>query len=235
MDDNFAAIVAAVRLGRRIFDNLRKAMSYVLAVHVPIAGMAMLPVLFGWPALLFPMHIALLELIIDPACSIAFENEPAESDVMQRPPRDATAPLFGGATLGLALVQGLGVLAVVMAAFAWASPRMPEPEARAFAFATLVVGNLALILSNRSATRSLWATLRTPNGTLWVVVALASALLLAALYLPWAVGVLRFAPLPAHALAAACGLGLMSVLWFEGIKWARRRTGTASNRLARKP
>ena len=224
IDDNFAAIVAAVRLGRRIFDNLRKAMSYILAVHVPIAGMAMLPVLFGWPALLYPMHIALLELIIDPACSIAFENEPAEKDVMQRAPRDAAAPLFGGATLWWALLQGLGVLAMVLAAFAWASPRIPEPEARAFAFATLVMGNLALILSNRSATRSLWATLHTPNRTLWVVVGLAFALLLAALYIPWAVGVLRFAPLPMHELAAACALGLLSVVWFEGIKWARRKT-----------
>lgn len=228
IDDNFAAIVAAVRLGRRIFDNLRKAMSYILAVHVPIAGMAMLPVLLGWPALLYPMHIALLELIIDPACSIAFENEPAESDVMQRPPRDANAPLFGGATLWLALLQGLGVLAVAMAAFAWASPRIPEAEARAFAFATMVTGNLALILSNRSATRSLWATLRTPNRTLWVVVGLAFALLLAALYTPWAVGVLRFAPLPLHELVVACGLGLLSVLWFEGIKWLRRRGGQSA-------
>ncbi len=228
IDDNFAAIVAAVRLGRRIFDNLRKAMSYILAVHVPIAGMAMLPVLFGWPALLYPMHIALLELIIDPACSIAFENEPAESETMQRPPRNADAPLFGGATLALAFVQGLGVLAVVLAAFAWASPRIPEPEARAFAFATLVIGNLSLILSNRSSTRSLWATLRTPNRTLWIVLCLAFALLLAALYVPWAVGVLRFAPLPAHELAAACALGMLSVVWFEGIKWIRRR-GRQSN------
>jgi Ca2+-transporting ATPase len=223
VDDNFAAIVRAVRLGRRIFDNLRKAMSYILAVHVPIAGMALLPVMFGWPALLYPMHIALLELIIDPACSIAFENEPAESDVMQRPPRDAAAPLFGGAALGLALLQGLGVLAAVMGAFAWTSPRIPEPEARAFAFATLVVGNLALILSNRSPTRSLWLTLQTPNRMLWAVVGGALALLMAALYLPWAVEVLRFAPLPAHELAAACGLGLVSVLWFEGIKWFRRQ------------
>ena len=225
LDDNFAAIVAAVRLGRRIFDNLRKAMSYVLAVHVPIAGMAMLPVLFGWPALLYPMHIALLELIIDPACSIAFENEPAERDVMRRPPRDAAAPLFGGATLWLAVLQGLGVLAMVMAAFAWASPRIPEPEARAFAFTTLVVGNLALILSNRSATRSLWATLHTPNKALWIVVGLALALLLAVLYIPSAADLLRFAALPAHELAAACGLGLLSVVGFEGIKWARRRAG----------
>ena len=222
VDDDFAAIVAAVRLGRRIFDNLRKAMSYILAVHVPIAGMALLPVLFGWPALLFPMHIALLQLIIDPACSIAFENEPAETDLMQRPPRDAAAPLFGGAALWLAVVQGLGVLAAVLAAFAWASPRIPEPEARALAFATLVIGNLALILSNRSAARPLWATLRTPNRRLWLLVGLALALLLAALYLPWATGVLRFAPLPAHELAAACVLGLSSVIWFEIVKRIRR-------------
>lgn len=224
VEDDFAAIVRAVRLGRRIFDNLRKAMSYILAVHVPIAGMALLPVLLGWPALLYPMHIALLELIIDPACSIAFENEPADSDVMQRPPRDTKAPLFGGVTLWLALLQGLGVLAAVLAAFAWAASRLPEAEARAFAFATLVVGNLALILSNRSATISLWASLRTPNNTLWAVVGLACALLLSGLYIPWAVGVLRFAPLPAHELAAACVIGLLSVLWFEGIKWARRAT-----------
>lgn len=229
VDDNFASIVRAVRLGRRIFDNLRKAMSYILAVHVPIAGMALLPVLFGWPPLLYPMHIALLELIIDPACSVAFENEPAERDVMHRPPREAVAPLFGGATLWLALLQGTGVLIAVLLAFAWASQRLPETEARAFAFATLVTGNLALILSNRSSRGSLWATLRTPNAILWWVIAGALAMLAAALYLPWAVEVLRFAPLRAHELAAAFGLGLASVVWFEAIKWIRRgRSGPAS-------
>ena len=223
VDDNFAAIVRAVRLGRRIFDNLRKAMSYVLAVHVPIAGMALLPVMLGWPPLLYPMHIALLELIIDPACSIAFENEPSEASVMQRPPRDATAPLFGGQALWLALLQGLGVLAMVLAAFAWAHGHLPEPQARALAFATLVVGNLSLIVSNRSATASLWTTLHIPNKTLWAVVGAAFALLVAALYVPWAARLLRFEPLPAAALAAACGLGLLSVGWFEAIKWVQRR------------
>ena len=230
LDDDFGAIVAAVRLGGRIYDNLRKAMAFVLAVHVPIAGMALLPVLLGWPTALFPLHIAFLELVIDPACSLAFENEPPERDVMQRPPRDADAPLFGGATLWLALLQGLGVLAVVLGAYAWAAHRLPENEARAFAFATLVVANLGLILSNRSGTKPLWATLRTPNRTLWVVIALALALLIAALYVPWAVGVLRFAALPTHELAAAFALGLLSVLWFEGVKWARRVGGTTSKR-----
>ncbi len=230
LNDDFTAIVGAVRLGRRIFDNLRKSMSYILAVHVPIAGMALLPVLLGWPALLYPMHIAFLELIIDPACSLAFENEPADSDVMQRPPRDADAPLFGGATLWLALLQGLGVLGVVLGAYAWADGRLPEDEARAFAFATLVVANLALIFSNRSGPKPLWASLRAPNLTLWVVAGMALALLLAALYLPWAVGVLRFAPLPAHELAAAAALGLLGVLWFEGVKWARRMAGDGSKK-----
>jgi P-type Ca2+ transporter type 2C len=223
IDDNFASIVRAMRLGRRIFDNLRKAMSYILAVHVPIAGMALLPVLLGWPPLLYPMHIAFLELIIDPACSVAFENEPAELDVMHRPPRDAAAPLFGGATLWLALLQGTGVLLVVLLAYAWASPHLPEAEARSFAFATLVTGNLALILSNRSTHGSLWTTLRTPNATLWWVIGGALVLLAAALYVPWATEGLRFAPLPVHELAAAGGLGVVSVLWFEAIKWARRK------------
>jgi Ca2+-transporting ATPase len=228
VDDNFASIVRAVRLGRRIFDNLRKAMSYILAVHVPIAGMALLPVLFGWPPLLFPMHIALLELIIDPACSLAFENEPAEPDIMHRPPRDAAAPLFGGATLWLALLQGTGVLVVVLLAYGGTHGRIPEAEARAFAFATLVTGNLALILSNRSTAGSLWTTLLTPNATLWWVMTGALTLAAAALYLPWAVEVLRFAPLPGHELAAAVGLGLASVLWFEAVKWARRGSNSAS-------
>ena len=218
IDDNFASIVRAIRAGRRIFGNLRKAMSYILAVHVPIAGMALLPVLLGWPSLLYPMHIALLELIIDPACSVAFENEPEDRDVMQRPPRDADAPLFGGATLWQALLQGVGALAVVMLAFAWSRSHMAEEAARAFGFATLVCGNLALILSNRSGGGSLLATLRTPNPILWLVIGAALGLLALALYWPWASGLLRFAPLTASQVAAAAALGLFGLLWGEGIK-----------------
>ena len=225
LDDDFASIVCAVRLGRRIFDNLRKSMSYILAVHVPIAGMALVPVLLGWPALLYPMHIAFLQLIIDPACSLAFENEPAEADVMRRPPRESAVPLFGGATLWLAFLQGLGALAIALLAYVWAAPTLPVTGARAFAFVTLVVANLALIFSNRSGTGSLWASLRAPNPTLWILIGIAFALLLLSVYVPWAAGVLRFSPLPAHELAAACGLGLAGVLWFEAVKWGRRAAG----------
>lgn len=222
LDDNFASIVRAVRLGRRIFDNLRKSMSYILAVHVPIAGMALLPVFLGWPVVLFPLHIAFLELVIDPACSMVFENEPSEADVMQRPPRDANALLFGGLPLVLALLQGVGVLLVVMGAYAWGATWLTEKETRAFTFATLVAGNLALIFSNRSRTESLWTSLRVPNRTLWAVTGLTLGLLGLALYLPWLAGLFFFEPLPMTSLLMAVALGGCSVLWFEAIKVSRR-------------
>ncbi|MEI7536949.1 MAG: cation-translocating P-type ATPase [Comamonadaceae bacterium] len=228
LDDNFASIVRAVRLGRRIFDNLRKSMSYILAVHVPIAGMALLPVLLGWPTVLFPLHIAFLELVIDPACSMVFENEPSEADVMQRPPRNAQAPLFAGPILLLALLQGVGALLVVMAAYLWSATWLTEPGARAFAFGTLVMGNLALIFSNRTRSGPLWASLRVPNRTLWTVCAVTLSLLLLTLYLPWLSKLFFFAPLSGLDLLTAAGLGFSSVLWFEAIKLARRSSNKSS-------
>lgn len=222
LDDNFASIVGAIRLGRRIFDNLQKSMSYILAVHVPIAGMALLPVFTGWPGVLFPLHIAFLELVIDPTCSMVFESEPSENNSMQRPPRKVTTPLFGGATLALALLQGLGVLVVVTAAYAWAASHMVVDAARAFAFATLVSSNIALIFSNRAGTASIWASLKVPNRTLWVVTALTLAILAVAMYFGPLARLFLFAPLPYAELALALGLGLASVAWFEIVKLWRR-------------
>ena len=212
LDDNFAALVHAVRLGRRIFDNLRKSMSYILAVHVPIAGMALLPVLLGWPAVLHPLHIAFLELVIDPACSMVFENEPAEHDIMQRPPRDVRAPLFGGSALLAALLQGLLALAVALLAAGWGHTHLNEGAARAFAFATLVISNLALLLACRAHRGRVLRSLRVPNRTLWLVCAGSLAMLLLTLYAPWLAQLFRFEALPAHWLLAAFGLGLPLML-----------------------
>ena len=223
LDDNFASIVRAVRLGRRIFDNLRKSMSYILAVHVPIAGMALLPLLMGWPTVLYPMHIVFLELAIDPACSMVFENEPADSDIMRRAPRDPEAPLFAGRTLVLALLQGLGVLAVVMGVQLWGAQHLDEPQARALAFTTLVLGNLALIFSNRAGPAGLLASLRVPNRILWWVCGLTVGLLALALYLPPLAQVLYMAPLSAALLALALVAACASLLWFELLKWTVRR------------
>jgi Ca2+-transporting ATPase len=211
LDDNFASIVRAVALGRRIFDNLQKSMSYILAVHVPIAGMALLPLLFGMPAMLFPMHIAFLELIIDPACSIAFENEAAESDIMQRPPRQTHARLFGGKTLLMAFLQGTGVLAAVMAAYTWGIHTLTPELARTFGFCVLIIANVLLIFCNRSRTQSLLASLRSINTTLALVAGIALVFLALVIYVPVLANLFRFAPLPLPLLGIAAIVAFASV------------------------
>jgi Ca2+-transporting ATPase len=151
LDDDFAAIVAAIRLGRRIFANLRQAMVYTLAVHIPIIALSILPVLFGMPLLLAPIHIAFLELIIDPACSIVFEAESGSSGLMEQPPRSASEHLVSGQQFVLSLVQGSLVTAVVVAFYLWTLRLdIPADSARALAFIVLVVANAALIFPSRS-------------------------------------------------------------------------------------
>ena len=141
LDDDFSSIVQAVRLGRRIFDNLKKAMAYIFAIHVPIAGLSLCAVLFRWPLILEPIHVAFLELIIDPACSIVFEAEEEEADVMQRPPRSTTEHLFSREMVIISVFQGLGVLVLMLAIFGVALYRgQGEKDARALTFTALVIG-----------------------------------------------------------------------------------------------
>ena len=224
LDDNFDAITQAVRLGRRIYDNLRKAMAFVLAVHVPIAGLSLLPLLLGWPPLLTPVHIAFLELLIDPVCSVVFEAEPEEDDVMQRPPRDPAAPLFSPGLLAWSAAQGLLLLALVAGLYALARLSLPADSARALAFVALVSGNVALILANRSAGGRWFTGWLRPNALLWQVLAATAALLAAALAITPLREVFRFA-LPAWPwLLAGLGCGLLCGLLLELLKqaWPRR-------------
>ena len=212
LDDRFASIVEAIRAGRRIHANLRKAMRYVIAMHGPIAGMAMLPVLAGWPTLLYPMHIVFLELIIDPACSLVFENEAADPGLMARPPRDVRVPLFTPAALAGALAAGMGPLCAVAAGYAWALAALGTGQARAFGFTVLVLANLSLILTSRAAGQGIWQSLRRPNRAWWLVAAATLAMLALVLYQPALAAVFQFGPLaPALALAAGA-LGLASAL-----------------------
>ena len=223
LDDNFTSIVAAVRLGRRIFDNLKKAMAYVISVHAPIAGMSLIPVLFGMPLVLLPVHIVFLELIIDPTCSVVFESEKEERDVMTRPPRHRDEGLFTRRTLLLSLLQGFVVLAVVLAIYAGALYRgLGEPEVRALTFTTIVVANLCLILTNRSWSDTILASLRSPNRALSVVVALTVICLLLVLYIPALQELFRFSPLSLSDVGICVAGGVLSVLWFELLKYAGR-------------
>lgn len=224
-DDDFPAIVDAVRLGRRIYDNLSKAVRYVFAIHVPIAGMAILPVAFNWPILLMPLHIVFLELIVDPACSIAFEAEPEESGVMNRKPRPEQARLFGRSTLTAGVLQGLGVFIAVLAAFVLALRWGHAPEdARAIAFTALVAGNLALIWGNRDALRTVLETRGTRNPALWLVTIGTITTLLVILYVPYVRGIFGFSVLHLNDLLVAFSLGGGSITWFEIVKLIRRRT-----------
>jgi len=185
LDDDFSSIVAAVRLGRRIFDNLQKAMTFIFSVHLPIAGMSLIPVLFGWPLALLPVHIMFLELIIDPACSIVFEMEEEEKDIMKRKPRAKNERLFGPRMVFTGLCQGLVVLAIVAGIYAWSLGRgFGEGEARAMSFVTLVFGNIGMIFANRSWTRSIFQSLKTPNKALWWVTLAAIAFLGLAVFVP---------------------------------------------------
>jgi Ca2+-transporting ATPase len=224
LDDDFASIVAAVRLGRRIYDNLRKAMAYILAVHVPIAGLSLLPVLIGWPLVFLPVHIAFLELIIDPACSIAFEAEPEEPDAMRRPPRPRDEPLFGARNLALCLLQGAGVLALAVATFGIALQRgIGGDAARALTFTALVVANVALIFANRSWARTIVGSLRTPNPSLWLISGAAMLCLALVLAVPLLRELFHFAPLTVPQWLIAAAVGIASIAWFELFKLARSR------------
>lgn len=224
LDDDFSSIVQAVRLGRRIFDNLKKAMAYTLAVHVPIAGMSLIPVLFKWPLVLLPIHIAFLHLIIDPACSVVFEAEPEEANVMNRPPRNPKEPLFSKQLLSVALLQGVGILLVLLVVFVTALYRgQGELDARALTFTTLIIANLSLILTNRSWSRTIGATLRSPNVALWWVLWGALVFLGVVLYLPFLRHLFRFSVLHPIDLAICLGAGVVSILWFERLKILNRQ------------
>ncbi|HJT71532.1 MAG TPA: cation-translocating P-type ATPase [Terriglobales bacterium] len=219
LDDAFSSIVSAIRLGRRIFDNLKKAMSYVMAIHVPIAGLALIPVVLRWPLILLPVHVVFLELIIDPACSIAFEAEPEEANVMTRPPRNPHQRLFDRRTLLLSLLQGASVLLFAMAVLVSSRLRGdPETVTRAFTFATFIIANIALILANRSWTQAIIATLRSPNPALWWVVGSALGLLAIVLYVPSARELFRFAALRPIDLGICSIAGVLSIAWFEALK-----------------
>jgi len=231
LDDRFGSILGAVRLGRRIFTNLRRALVYVTAIHVPIAGLALLPILLGAPPLLFPIHVVLLELVIDPVCSLAFEAEPSEADAMRRPPRPQQKSLFGLMEIVTGLVRGLPILAAVLALYLVVLPTAGEAVARSVAYVALAVGNLALALAIGA---SAGVGLFDPHRRLfWGIGASLAAVLLTALYVPGIAHVFRFgAPSPAL-LAIAVAAGLLAGGWTGVVRVSR--DALASRRPRRPP
>ena len=225
LDDDFGSIVTAIRLGRRIYDNVRKAMGFIFAVHVPIAGLALLPLVFGLPIIFSPIHIAFLEMVIDPVCSLVFEAETDEEDVMRRKPRAPDEPLFSWPLVGWSVLQGGLAFGLVGAIFVIAHQRdMPEDEVRALTFFALVLSIVSLILVNRSFSTSLVAAFRRPNPALrWILLAITTILGLSLVW-PAASALFRFGPLHADDLALTLAAGMVVLVVLETLKhlWRAR-------------
>jgi Ca2+-transporting ATPase len=219
LDDRFASIVTGIGLGRRIFANLRRAMTYITAIHIPVAGLALLPLLLGLPPMLYPMHLVLLELIIDPLCSIVFEAEPSEADAMRRPPRNAAEPLFGSAQIALAAVQGLVLLLGVLGIYYWMNRTgIEEGQGRAAAFVALVAGHLALAAASLAGRRR---ALRGQRWIFWLVAGGAALLLALMLIVPTLRELMRFSTVGSDHLLAALAMGLGAGGWYAAITYFR--------------
>lgn len=224
LDDGFASIVGGVRMGRRIFANLRKALIYVTAIHVPIAGLALLPILLGLPQLLFPMHVVLLELAIDPTCALAFEGERSSRGAMKVPPRRPDESLFGPRQLLSAALQGLVVLGGVLTLYVFAVKDLTIEQARGAAFIALVTANLTLALVDAAGAEG--RILDPERRVYWIIAGTLMGVLAMVVAIPGLAGIFHLAAPSAQYLLMAIGVGLASGAWH----WPLRRLGATGRR-----
>ncbi len=224
LNDDFSSIVAAVKAGRRIFDNLRKAMSYIVAIHIPIAGLSLIPIFFGWPLILYPVHIVFLELIIDPACSVVFEAEPEESKIMSRPPRKISEPIFNINAVAMSIMQGLSITFLVLIVLLLGLKYgLASSDLRAISFVTLVVANLGLIIVNLSIERPLFLSTMRQNRALAYVLLGTIVLLALILEIPFLRDLFNFSQLHFNDIAVALGAGFVGVMLTRFIRRVFRR------------
>lgn len=224
LDDDFGSIVKTIRLGRRIYDNLRKAIEYIIAVHIPIAGLAILPLMMGLPLMLTPIHIAFLEMVIDPTCSVVFEAEAEENDIMTRPPRDPQASLLLPQRIWWGVVQGAVALLIAAAALIGGTQfNMPEDDLRALVFTVLVLTNIGLILVNRSFSASLMRAFFNTNRLLWILLSVVVTLLAISVFWPPAQRLFHFGQLHGDNLVICALASVFGLILLEAIKakWFR--------------
>ena len=222
LDDNFATIVGAVRDGRRIFQNLQRAFTYLIAFHTPLLLAALVIPLVGAPLLLLPIHLVWLELIVHPTASLVFEADPPDPDLMHRPPRRPDAGLLARTEVLRTLTEGLVLFGGVLAIYLLALARdIPEPEARAMGLATLILGQVMLVLVERAPTTPVWWFGQRMNRLLPIVLGATIVSLLAVLYLPPLAALLKVAPLSLSAWGIVVAAVLVTTLWREPFKVLR--------------
>jgi P-type Ca2+ transporter type 2C len=219
LDDDFGSIVQAVRLGRGIYDNIRKAMAFIFAVHVPLAGFALLPLVFGLPTLFGPIHIAFIEMIIDPVCALVFESEREEADIMHRKPRDPEQRLFSLPMVKWSVFQGLVAFGILATLFLTATySGMLEADVRALIFLSLIVSIVALILANRSFGTSLQEAFTRKNVTLRYILGAITAVLTLTVLIPAFRKLLKFGAPDWKHVVTAFVLGAILLVLLEFLK-----------------
>ena len=231
LDDDLGRMVDAVAMGRKIYGNLKKAIQYIISIHIPIILTVALPLLLGWlyPNIFTPVHVIFLELLMGPTCSIAYESEPLEAGSMQRKPRRMDLTFLSWGELRTSLMQGLMITAGTLFCYQWGVRHaLGEDMTRTLVFTALVVANITLTLVNRSFEHSIWSTLQYRNRLLRGILAGTVLLLVALLYVPLFRDFFQLASPDTSLLALASGVGLLSVLWYEGVKWWGRRTIVAA-------
>jgi len=227
LHDNFTAIVTGVALGRRIYSNLKKAIQYLVSIHIPIILTVLVPLALGarHSTVFYPIHIIFLELIMGPTCSIIFENEPPERNLMAQKPRPVTDTFFTWLELRNSLLQGLVISAGTLGVYFWAvAQQFTENQTRTLVFMTLLAANICLTFVNRSSTEPVWATLFRPNKLLRGITILTTGLAVAIYQVPYLRTLFELERVPLAAMALAMGCSLCVTLWYDIVKlWRGRR------------
>jgi len=226
LEDDLSGMVDAIAMGRRIYANLKKAIQYIISIHIPIILTVFIPLALGWvyPNIFSPVHIIFLELIMGPTCSIVYENEPMEKNTMLRPPRPFSATFFNWKELMISVIQGIVITCGTLFTYQYAvAVGLDEQLTRTMVFSCLLSANILLTLVNRSFYYSLFTTMRYKNHLMFLVLGFTVLLASALLYLRPMAYFFEFRPLSVIQLAVSTGIGFFSVGWFEGLKWIRRK------------
>jgi Ca2+-transporting ATPase len=231
VNDDFSKMVDAVAMGRKIYANLKKAIQYIISIHIPIILTVFVPLVLGWiyPNIFSPVHIIFLELIMGPTCSIIYENEPLEANTMQQKPRPFTTTFFNWKELTTSIIQGLFITVGTLSAYQYAVFQgYPEATTRTMVFTVLVAANVFLTLVNRSFYYSILTTLKYKNNLVLLIIGITIAITALLLYVPLFTRFFLFTSLDYVQVAICIGIGFLSVIWYELVKWRKRRKGKHS-------
>ncbi len=226
VDDDLSKMVDAVAMGRKIYFNLKKAIQYIISIHIPIILTVFFPLVLGWvyPNIFTPVHIILLELIMGPTCSIVYENEPLEKDSMLKKPRPFSSTFFNWSELLTSIIQGLAITVGVLAVYQIAiSNGANEAITRTMVFTTLMTANIILTFVNRSFIYSIFSTFKYKNKLVPIIVGITISIILLLLFVPPFTKFFQFERLYLNQIGISIGIGTLSVLWYEIVKWWKRK------------